>query len=156
MQLCLGVALKPPEPKLVESSIQSFDPSIAYGETIGPFPLPPVEPSQSIYQATPALYPQQAASARWTQFASDWAAASSDAQGILGKINPDGKQEDGMFSLAAKWLGWSKPLPGQKNATAGGSGEKARWMLDGGIPQRLVNTLGEEYSLLPRQTAANL
>lgn len=124
----MGFTLRPPEPKLVESNVQPFDPSIAFKEQIGPYNLEPIGPTQGSFLASSSPFPEDPHVTRWSHFAEDWTTANMNARNILGDIVPDGKQADGLMNMASRWLGWDSPSPGQNQGWSGG---KALW-----VPQR--------------------
>ncbi|KAL8769556.1 MAG: hypothetical protein Q9209_004487 [Squamulea sp. 1 TL-2023] len=148
MELCMGVSLRPPNPQLVESNIQAFDPSIAFRESIyDPKGLEIDSSIQKDFLASSAPYPEESGRERWEHFKRDWTASSVNAGNVLGGITPDGKQTDGMLNLASRWLGWDRPPPSRNKVPVGG---RAPWVLDGALPRKLVDSLSEEYTALPR------
>lgn len=135
----MGVTLKPPEPRLVESNVQPFDPSIAFKEQIGSYALEPTRSTQSSFLASPSVYAEESALARWSHFADAWKTSSGNAKHVLGEVEPNGNQAEGLLKMASHWLGWDAPPPGQNQAE---TGETAPWTLDGAVPSGLLDTLG--------------
>ncbi|KAL8916682.1 MAG: hypothetical protein Q9208_008382 [Pyrenodesmia sp. 3 TL-2023] len=147
IELCMGVTVKPPEPRLVESNVQHFDPAIAFKEQIGSYALAPTGSTQSSFLESPSVYAEQPASTRWSRFTNDWKTSNRNAKHVLGQVEPNGKQADGLLKMASHWLGWNSPPPGQHRVQ---TGEGAPSVLDGAFPSKLLDTFGEEYSSLPR------
>lgn len=84
---------------------------------------------------------------RWAHLAQDWKTASANGERLL--EGEDEEQGEGILGMAARWLGWDTPPPGQGQGQEGGGGRKA-WELSGKMPRALVGSLGEEYTVLPR------
>lgn len=147
----MGVALKPPEPRLVGSNVQPFDPSVAFKEQIGSYALEPTGSTQSSFLASPSVYAEEPASTRWSHFTNDWKTSNGNAKHVLGEVQPNGKPADGLLKMASHWLGWDSPPPGQYQVK---TDDRTPWLLDGAFPSTLLDTLGEEYSSLPRLSAS--
>ncbi|KAL8754586.1 MAG: hypothetical protein Q9184_005065 [Pyrenodesmia sp. 2 TL-2023] len=152
MELCMGVALKPPEPRLVESNVQPFDPSVAFKEQIGSYALEPTGSTQSPFLASPAVYAEEPALTRWSHIINDWKTSNGNAKHILGEVvQPSERPANGLLTMTSHWLGWDSPPPGQYQVK---TDDRTPWLLDGAFPSKLLNTLGEEYSSLPRLSAS--
>ncbi|KAI4185104.1 MAG: hypothetical protein LQ346_005981 [Caloplaca aetnensis] len=106
---------------------------------IGSYALEPTRSTQSSFLASPSVYAEESALARWSHFADAWKTSSGNAKHVLGEVEPNGNQAEGLLKMASHWLGWDAPPPGQNQAE---TGETAPWTLDGAVPSGLLDTLG--------------
>jgi len=159
MNLCMGISLTPPVPYLSQSPIQDFDATAAFIWPLESAPLPALVPKQNTLLASGIQYSKDSSQDRWADVKTDWKTFGDTAAPILGVTVTAGVQAPGLLQMAAVILGWNSPplsgnpnsptLPGQTAAPITPS-----WMLNGELPDLLINNLDTQYDVLPRYSAA--
>jgi hypothetical protein len=169
VQLCMGVALTPPKPGFLRSFIVDFDPTAAMILTFRSQALPNSTPKQNTLLASGVVDGNQSPPQRYTQVQSDWTSFSGTGQSLLGGTVTNGVQSPGLLQMAAQTLGWDKTSPSSvlaasasPPAASGGTAttpptpSQPAWMLNGEVPDFLIQNIDTQYPVLPRYSASGI
>lgn len=155
MRLCMAIDLTPKAPTMVASSVQTFQPAVAFRVKLGPSVMDAQEPRQDTLLPSTEVRPTEEGVPRWTHVSEDWAGFAGDGQHLLeNPVREEGQvQGDGILRAAAQVLGWSTPPPSAGVSVPDGT--RAPWMLKAAAPTRLIGEMKTRWPVLPRYTVVS-
>jgi hypothetical protein len=160
MQLCQGVRIYPPKPKLGKTTIVELDATLAMKSRIesntgAPWLFPTPEPEQIAFIGT-LFEPSATPEAQWADFKPAWTAPKDAAGNVLADVRGDNGAKTGMLPFCADVLGWTARPPEEKvqGITVPDVNGRMPWELRSEPPPALVAGLDEYYPELPMVTVA--
>jgi len=168
VQLCMAVSLTPPSPTIEQSNIPDFDATATFLWVLESVPLPPLISKQSTLLASGVVDLGQTAQQQWAQVQSDWTTFATAGLPILGGLVTAGVQSPGLLQMAAQTLGWNQSSPSAVleavaattsstgTATTPAAPPNPPWMLNGEMPDFLIQNLDTQYPVLPRESASGV